>query len=101
MIEPDLAFGVDVGIAGDMPGVSDKDADSNLGEGPQLVLYDASMISHKGVRDFVVETAKSNDIPCQYATRAGGGTDSSSIHLIAHGVASMSITVSTRYMHTL
>jgi len=100
MIEPDLAFGVDVGIAGDMPGVSDKDADSKLGEGPQLVLYDASMISHKGVRDFVVETAKSNDIPYQYATMAGGGTDSGSIHLTANGVPSMSITVATRYIHS-
>src|SRR5699024_12104085 len=72
MIEPDLAFGVDVGIAGDMPGVSDKDADSKLGEGPQLVLYDASMISHKGVRDFVVEIAKSNNIPYQYFYVDGG-----------------------------
>src|SRR5699024_12870132 len=71
MIEPDLAIGVDVGIAGDMPGVSDKDADSKLGEGPQLVLYDASMISHKGVREFVVETAKSNDFIYHYAAITG------------------------------
>src|SRR5699024_5666107 len=28
MIEPDIAFGVDVGIAGDTPGISDQEADS-------------------------------------------------------------------------
>src|SRR5699024_11825666 len=63
LIQPDLAFGVDVGIAGDTPGVSDKDADSKLGKGPQIILYDASMISHKGVRDLVVETAEEKGIP--------------------------------------
>src|SRR5699024_4974076 len=43
-INPDIGFGVDVGIAGDMPGVSDKEADSKLGEGPQIIIYDASMV---------------------------------------------------------
>src|SRR5699024_411102 len=41
LIQPDLAFGVDVGIAGDTPGITDKEADSKLGEGPQIILYDA------------------------------------------------------------
>lgn len=99
-IEPDIGFGVDVGIAGDTPGISDKDADSKLGKGPQLVLYDASMISHKGVRDFIVQTADDNDIPYQYTSMAGGGTDSGSIHLTANGVPSLSITVATRYIHS-
>lgn len=100
LIEPDIAFGVDVGIAGDTPGVSDKDADSKLGEGPQIILYDASMISHKGVRNLVIETAEKHDIPYQYATMAGGGTDSGSIHLTADGVPSLSITIATRYIHS-
>src|SRR5699024_12854847 len=43
MIEPDIGFAVDVGIAGDTPGISDKEADSKLGDGPQIILYDASM----------------------------------------------------------
>lgn len=100
MIEPDIGFGVDVGIAGDTPGVSDKEADSKLGEGPQLVLYDASMISHKGVRELVVNTADEKGIPYQYATMAGGGTDSGAIHLTADGVPALSITVATRYIHS-
>ncbi|GAA5416301.1 putative aminopeptidase YsdC [Paraliobacillus ryukyuensis] len=99
-IKPDIGFAVDTGIAGDTPGISDKDADSKLGDGPQIILYDASMISHKGVRDFVVETAESNDIPFQYASLAGGGTDSGSIHLTANGVPALSITIATRYIHS-
>ncbi|APC48071.1 M42 family metallopeptidase [Virgibacillus halodenitrificans] len=99
-IKPDIGFGVDVGIAGDTPGISDHEADSKLGKGPQIILYDASMISHKGVRDLVVNTADENNIPYQYASMAGGGTDSGSIHLTANGVPSLSITVATRYIHS-
>src|SRR5690625_7715006 len=55
LIEPDIAFGVDVGIAGDTPGITDKEADSKLGEGQQIKLYDASMIYDMGVRDVCVE----------------------------------------------
>lgn len=100
LIEPDIGFGVDVGIAGDTPGVTAKEADSKLGDGPQIVLYDASMISHKGVRDLVIDTAEENDIPYQYTSMPGGGTDSGAIHLTANGVPSLSITVATRYIHS-
>ncbi|ALX48317.1 M42 family metallopeptidase [Lentibacillus amyloliquefaciens] len=99
-IGPDIGFGVDVGIAGDMPGVSDKDADSKLGKGPQIIIYDASMVPNKGVRDLVVDTADEQKIPYQFASMAGGGTDSGSIHLTADGVPSLSITIATRYIHT-
>lgn len=100
LIEPDIGFGVDVGIAGDTPGITDKEADSKLGEGPQVILYDASMVSHKGVRDLVVQTAEEKQIPFQYSSMPGGGTDSGSIHITANGVPSLSITVPTRYIHS-
>lgn len=100
LINPDIGFGVDVGIAGDTPGITDKSADSQLGEGPQIILYDASMVSHKGVRDLVVKTAEEKEIPFQYATMAGGGTDSGAIHLTANGVPALSITIATRYIHS-
>lgn len=99
-IKPDIGFGVDVGIAGDTPGIAAHEADSKLGSGPQIVLYDASMVSHKGLRDLVVNTADEKKIPYQYTSIAGGGTDSGSIHLTANGVPSLSITVATRYIHS-
>ncbi|MGM0830400.1 MAG: M42 family metallopeptidase [Bacillota bacterium] len=99
-IQPDIAFGVDVGIAGDTPGVSDKEASSKMGEGPQIILYDASMISHKGLRDFVTDTADEHNIPYQFDAIAGGGTDSGAIHLTANGVPALSITIATRYIHS-
>ncbi|MBU5593637.1 M42 family metallopeptidase [Amphibacillus sp. MSJ-3] len=100
MIEPDIAFAVDTGIAGDTPGISANDADSKIGKGPQIIIYDASMISHKGLRDFVLKTADEHQIPYQYATIAAGGTDSGSIHLTANGVPALSIGIATRYIHS-
>ncbi|MBN8191723.1 M42 family metallopeptidase [Bacillus sp. NTK074B] len=99
-IQPDIGFGVDVGIAGDTPGVSDKEASSKMGEGPQIILYDASMVSHKGLRDFVTDTADEHNIPYQFDAIAGGGTDSGAIHLTANGVPALSITIATRYIHS-
>jgi putative aminopeptidase FrvX len=99
-IQPDIAFGVDVGIAGDTPGISEKEAMSKMGEGPQIILYDASMVSHKGLRDFVTDIADEHNIPYQFDSIAGGGTDSGSIHLTANGVPALSITIATRYIHS-
>ncbi|WP_191560651.1 M42 family metallopeptidase [Metabacillus idriensis] len=99
-IQPDIGFGVDVGIAGDTPGVTEKEASSKMGEGPQIILYDASMVSHKGLRDFVVGVADELNIPYQFDAIAGGGTDSGAIHMTANGVPALSITIATRYIHS-
>ena len=99
-IKPDIGFAVDVGTAGDTPGVTENESMSKLGNGPQIILYDASMVSHKGLRDLVVDTAEENGIPYQFEAIAGGGTDAGSIHLTANGVPSLAITIATRYIHS-
>lgn len=99
-IQPDIGFAVDVGIAGDTPGVSEKEAMSKMGEGPQIVIYDSSMVAHKGLRDFVTDTADEMNIPYQYESIPYGGTDAGSIHLTANGVPALAITIATRYIHS-
>lgn len=99
-IQPDIGFAVDVGIAGDTPGITSKESNSKMGEGPQLLLFDASMVSHRGLRELVVDTAEEAGIPYQFETIAGGGTDAGSIHLTANGVPALAIGVATRYIHS-
>lgn len=99
-IQPDIGFAVDVGIAGDTPGITEKEALSKAGKGPQLIMYDASMVAHRGLRDFVIDVAEQENIPYQMDFVPGGGTDSGSIHLTAQGVPALSITIATRYIHT-
>ncbi|SEK28075.1 Putative aminopeptidase FrvX [Carnobacterium iners] len=100
LVNPDIAFAFDTGTAGDTPGMTEKEADSKLGKGPQIIIYDASMVAHKGLRDFVVEIAEELNIPFQYTVIAGGGTDAGSQHVTRNGVPSLAITVATRYLHS-
>ncbi|MDR7237472.1 M42 family metallopeptidase [Neobacillus drentensis] len=99
-IQPDIGFAVDVGIAGDTPGISEREAMSKMGKGPQVVVYDASLVAHKGLRDLVTDTADELNIPYQFESIPGGGTDAGSIHLTHNGVPAMAITIATRYIHS-
>lgn len=100
LIQPDIGLALDTGIAGDTPGVGPDDAASKLGHGPVVLLYDGSMIPHVGLRDLVIDTAETNDIPFQFDKIAGGGTDAGKIHLFGAGVPSLVIGVPVRYIHT-
>jgi endoglucanase len=99
LIDPDIGLALEVGIAGDTPGAGDKAAEK-LGKGPVVLLYDASMIPHTKLRDFVIDTAKECDIPLQFDSMAGGGTDAGRIHVHGRGVPSLCIAVPTRYIHS-
>jgi len=99
-IQPDIGFALDVGIAGDTPGVRPEEAQGKLGKGPQILIFDGSMVPHTGLRDFVIATAEQENIPFQYDTISGGGTDAGRIHLMGKGTPSLVISVPTRYIHS-
>jgi putative aminopeptidase FrvX len=99
-VKPDIGLAVDVGIAGDTPGITAKESTSKIGAGPQIILFDASMVSHKGLRDLVVDTAEENNIPYQFEMIPGGGTDAGSMHISLNGVPALAIGVATRYIHS-
>lgn len=99
-VEPDIGFALEVDIAGDMPGVKEFEAQSRLGKGPSILLYDRSMVPHRKLRDFVVQTARDANIPLQFNAMAGGGTDAGRIHLHKTGVPSIVICVPARYIHS-
>ncbi len=98
-VNPDICIATDVGIAGDTPGVKDK-ADAELGKGPQIVLYDASMVGHKGLREFVLNIANELNIPYQFESMSGGGLDSGAIHVTHQGVPSIGMCIPSRYIHS-
>lgn len=99
VIQPDIAIALDTCISGDTPGVSEDQAAAKLGKGVAVCIYDASLIPHVKLRDFVIETAKKNNIPYQLEFSEGGGTDGGRIHLHAQGVPSIVLAVPTRYIH--
>ena len=100
VIGPQVAFAVDTCIAGDTPGMSEDQAAAKLGAGVAICIYDASMIPHVKLRDFVLDTARKAQIPFQLEFSEGGGTDGGRIHLHAQGVPSIVLSVPTRYIHS-
>ncbi|WP_067727492.1 M42 family metallopeptidase [Oceanobacillus damuensis] len=97
MIKPDIFYALDASPANDASG--DKKAFGQLGKGALLRIFDRTMITHRGIREFVLDTAESNDIPYQYFI-SQGGTDAGSVHLSNEGVPSAVIGICSRYIHT-
>jgi putative aminopeptidase FrvX len=100
LVMPDIAFSLDVGIAGDTPGISKDEAQGKLGAGPVILIFDASMIPSTKLRDLVLATAKENDIPVQFDAVPAGGTDAGRFHIAGNGVPSLAIGIPARYIHT-
>ncbi|MEB1807847.1 MAG: M42 family metallopeptidase [Bacillaceae bacterium] len=97
MIQPDIFYALDASPANDATG--GKDAFGQLGKGALLRIYDRTMVTHRGVRDFVLDTAESNNIPYQYFL-SQGGTDAGRVHTSNNGVPSIVVGVCSRYIHT-
>jgi endoglucanase len=100
LLTPDIGFAFDTSIAGDTPGVDADSASAKLGHGPVMLLYDATMVPHTGLRDLVMEVAAAEDIPLQFDSMAMGGTDAGRIHIYGAGVPSLVIGVPVRYIHS-
>lgn len=97
MIKPDIFFALDASPANDMTG--DKKEFGQLGKGTLLRILDRSMVTHRGMREFILDTAEQNDIPYQYFVSAGG-TDAGRVHLTNEGVPSAVVGICSRYIHT-
>ena len=97
MIKPDIFFALDASPANDMSG--DEKEFGHLGKGTLLRIFDRTMITHRGMREFVLDTAESNDIPYQYFV-SQGGTDAGRVHVVNDGIPSAVIGICSRYIHT-
>jgi len=97
MIKPDLFFALDASPANDMSG--SKTEFGQLGNGTLLRIFDRSMITHRGMREFVLDTAETNNIPYQYFI-SQGGTDAGRVHMSNEGVPSAVVGICSRYIHT-
>ncbi|MCM3002838.1 M42 family metallopeptidase [Priestia koreensis] len=97
MIKPDIFYALDASPANDMSG--DKTAFGQLGKGALLRIYDRTMVTHRGIREFILDTAETNNIPYQYFV-SPGGTDAGRVHTTNEGVPSAVIGICSRYIHT-
>lgn len=99
VVDPDVAFALEVSIAHDTPGFGPDDTEA-LGNGPSILVYDRSMIPNRNLLDLALDVAAKHKIPYHLASVDKGGTDTGKIHMNKAGVPSLVIGVATRYIHS-
>ncbi len=97
MIDPDLFFALDASPANDAAG--NRNEFGQLGKGTLLRIFDRSMVTHRGMREFILDMAETHRIPYQYFI-SQGGTDAGRIHMSNEGVPSAVVGICSRYIHT-
>lgn len=97
-IDPDLAFAIDVTVAGDTPAY--KKIDVHLGKGPAIKIKDFWMISDQRIVRWMEQTAFRLNIPFQREVLLAGSTDARAIQVSRAGVPSGCISIPCRYVHS-
>lgn len=100
-VKPDFAFVLDVGIATDIPNMSQqKYGIFELGKGVGII---RNADNNETLTNTLIEVAKKNNIPYQKTIgyRPTGGTESAMIQLAKDRIATANISIPNRYMHSL
>ena len=99
VVDPDVAFALEVSIAHDTPGFGTDEVEA-LGAGPAILVFDRTMIPNRNLLDLVLDVAGKKKIPYHLASIERGGTDTGRIHINRAGVPSLVIGIATRYIHS-
>ncbi len=100
LINPDVAIVLEGAPADDLPDSRDDETQGRLGLGPQIRLFDPTMLPNRKLVQFVLETAQTCHLPYQVAVRVSGGTDAKAIHLHRTGIPTIVLGVPIRYAHS-
>ena len=99
-IAPDVGIALDTPLATDIPGISEHECVTKLGEGVAIKILDSSAIQHPKLVKFLQQLADQHEIKWQPEILTRGGTDSAAIQKSGSGVPVATISVPTRYIHT-
>ncbi|MBU0677188.1 MAG: M42 family metallopeptidase [Verrucomicrobia bacterium] len=100
-VEPDVGVALDTTLANDYPGPGPTDEITKLGKGTAIKIMDASLICHPKLVDHFRRIAEEQKIPYQMEILGRGGTDGGALQRSRSGSVSMTLSVPTRYIHTV
>ncbi len=100
-IDPDVGIAIDTTLAVDTPGVPDEHEITNLGEGVAIKILDSYTVSNKELVDEFIELAEANEIPHQFEILPMGGTDAAALQRARSGARVLTLSIPTRYIHTV
>jgi endoglucanase len=100
-IAPDIAIAIDITLANDIPGIPEVDHVTRLGEGTAIKIMDSSLICHPKVVEHFRSLAEKAKIKHQMEVLPFGGTDAGSIQRLHGGIPAFTLSIPTRYVHTV
>ncbi|MBT9163385.1 MAG: putative aminopeptidase YsdC [Chloroflexi bacterium] len=100
-IAPDIGIAVDVTVACDIPGVEEPRRVTKLGEGVAIKVKDSLSISNPQLVRKLRKIAEEKKIKYQMEVLPRGGTDAGALQLTREGVAAATISIPTRYIHSV
>ncbi|MGE5607777.1 MAG: M42 family metallopeptidase [Bacillota bacterium] len=99
--EPDLAIAIDTTLCVDIPGVPEDERVTKQGDGVALTIMDSNTISDRALINEFEAVAKKHEIPFQLSILPRGGTDAGPMQRARGGYRAMTLSVPTRYIHTV
>lgn len=100
-IQPDVAVAIDITLANDIPGLDPMDYVTKLGEGAAIKILDSSLICHPKVVEHFRTLAEKHEIKHQMEVLSMGGTDAGAIQRLHGGIPAFTLSIPTRYVHTV
>lgn len=100
-LRPDIGIALDTTLATDYPGLADTDHITRLGGGVGIKIMDSSFICHPKLVDHFRTLAERGRIRHQMELLPRGGTDGAALQRTRGGVPSITLSVPTRYIHTV
>ena len=100
-LKPDVGIALDVTDAADHPDSSPREYVTELGKGAALKIKDGYSISNPKIVRHFRDVAEANHIPYQLEMLKSGGTDAGAIHTSRGGVPSFTMSLPSRYLHTV
>ncbi len=100
-LAPDVCIAIDITLANDIPGVPEDMAITHLGKGTAIKILDGSLICHPGIVAHFRKLAEDKGIPHQMELLPMGGTDAGGVQKQHGGIPSFTLSIPTRYVHTV
>ncbi|MCB0194417.1 MAG: M20/M25/M40 family metallo-hydrolase [Anaerolineae bacterium] len=94
----DAAITVEIGMAGDIPGVAERDMPLRLGAGPVLIHKDSLVHYDHSLITKLEQVAATADIPLQHAVFGSFGSDG--VAFMRADIPTALVAFATRYTHT-
>jgi endoglucanase len=100
-LEPDVGIALDTTLAVDIPGNKPDQHVTALGGGVALKVMDSASISTRWLLDEFIALAEKQSIPYQLEVLPLGGTDAGAIQRSRRGVPTLTVSLPSRYVHTV